>query len=219
MKIYIIFGLITLLNACPDKDEYCVSCSGTHCVDCYNSFLNGSSRCILSSKTVENCVKYKSDGVCSLCTLGYYLNTTGKCTEISIEDCLKLESSTKCKICRNGLLPQNGKCVDSEKKCEIENCSICSLSSLNEKCYFCNDGYAILYTNGKTSCVEELEDKTSNCHYLNAKDTNQCAICDPNYYWSGATCLKSEKYEVDLGVSGFKIMKAFFTFFSFIVIV
>lgn len=220
MKIYIILVLITLLKACPNKDEYCVSCSGTTCVDCYNSYPNASGKCIPPQKKVEKCVKYKLDGICSLCKLGYYLNTNGKCTEISIKDCLKLNSSTICKMCKNGLLPEKGKCSDSEKKCEIENCKFCSLDNFGkEKCYFCSDGYAIFYNGKTTQCVEEVKEKTSDCHYVNPKDQNQCAICDPNYYWSGATCVKSGEYEVDFGVSGNSIFKAFFCFLSFIVIV
>ncbi len=198
-----------MLKTCPNLDKYCVACSDNKCLECYNSYLNEEKKCVSPKQKVENCVKYKTEGVCSLCKLGFYLNTNGKCSEITIKDCLNLESSTECQICKNGVLPTKGVCENSEKKCTVDNCNLCFLRDGVEKCYYCNSGYAILKQNDKFKCIKE-ENNTENCHYINPNSQDQCAICDPNYYWSGAKCVKSTTYEIDLGVSSEKIIQVIF---------
>merc|ERR1711976_469164 len=168
--------IITIIKTCPGEDEFCASCDGSKCKVCYNSYLDSTNKCKEPKNKIENCLKYLNENKCLQCKLNYYLNNDGKCNKIPFKNCLVLKSADSCKICKDSFLPHNNKCSNSTKKCSIKNCNLCSLDNNNkEKCFFCDDGYAVFYDkNNNTTCIKE-NDNNQNCHYLNKNNSNQCA--------------------------------------------
>lgn len=189
--------LATAVLACPDKDERCIACNGTTCVECADAYLNAKGECVASSTKVDNCAQYKSDGVCAYCESGYYATTQGKCVKIPIEGCAELASATQCAICSDGVLVKNGIC-SKDNKCGISNCNMCLLRNGVEVCAKCAAGYAVLISKGAYSCKQESGD-IKNCLYLNSNNSNVCAVCDYNFYMKNQRCEKSSQYKLSSG--------------------
>ena len=184
------------VGACPDKDQRCISCNGSKCMECVDSYIDPEGRCVAPSIRVEHCIQYKKDGVCEYCAQGYHVNSLGKCVEISIPLCIELATESLCAVCSNGLKVKNGRC-DQDEVCSIANCELCALKSGKEVCLRCKHNYAVHVKNGGYHCIVE-QNTTKNCLYVNSFNPQFCAVCDYNYYMAHHTCKKSLKYSVDI---------------------
>ena len=184
------------LLACPDKDQRCISCNGTKCMECVDSYVNSEGRCVPSSIQVDNCVQYRKNGVCQVCAPGYHVDSSGKCVDIVIEDCIELATQSLCAVCKDSILVRNGKC-NSGEQCSIANCELCALKSGKEVCLRCKHNYTVHIKNGVYKCDVE-QNTTHNCLYVNSFTPQFCAVCDYNYYMANHTCKKSTKYSIDI---------------------
>ena len=192
-------------NCSKGTDEYCGSCDGTKCTNCYASFLKENA-CEAPTTAIDNCVAYSSATVCSACNLGYEVKDS-KCSAITITNCLVV-SESKCVLCDNGLHDAEGKCPGTTA-CTIENCKWCNKPSDAESCSKCNDGYL---TSG-TSCVTE----TTALAGCQTHADSKCSMCAYGYYvktYTSATevtCAKSSRY-TSIGVAkwGFVALLTFF---------
>ena len=203
MKTVLLFALVAaIFLSCPDKDEYCIACNGTQCLECAAAYLDNNGKCVAPKNTIDNCAQYKSEGVCAYCIPGYYTTTEGKCAKIKIEGCAELASATKCGMCFNGILAKNGTC-NKDNQCSIENCGMCASRSTSEACSRCKTGYVVLIADGKYTCKEESGDN-HNCLYLNSNNPALCAVCDYNFYMKNHKCEKSSKYS--LAISGTELV-------------
>lgn len=184
---------------CPTSDKRCLSCKSKKCVACIESYINSKGQCETPLKEVPHCLTYKKDNFCLYCSQGFYTNSYGKCIEISMENCLELKDGENCNICRDNILVHKGVCKDKKKKCSIENCVQCAFDEETqlEKCILCGDYYALLINQGRTICKSEGE-SIKNCLYLNSNEESQCVVCDINYFWKKASCVKSDVYQVEL---------------------
>lgn len=196
LRLLIIICLTTTFLTCPDKDERCIACNGSECIECVDSFRNSKGLCVAPKTKVDRCVQYKLDGVCQYCVNGYHVDPNGKCVKISIPNCAELASKTSCAVCSDSTLVANGRC-DSGKKCKIANCDLCALKSGKEVCVRCNSNYVVSIRNGVYSCKSEIN-STNNCLYLNSVKDDLCAVCDYNYYMRNHTCQKSTKYHINI---------------------
>lgn len=215
MITLLMLSLIGLNLACPDQDEYCASCSNNTCLLCYHSFVDSAGKCVESSKSVDNCMRYKSDGNCQKCEEKYYLSTDNSCKKITVENCLYLYDLNKCKICEEGYAPESnggGSCIKVDK-CMVDDCKKCGFDYVTKKpsCEHCKDGFALHQINQSFSCVKET-DKTNNCQYLSNSNTQLCGICDFGYYWANGECKKSSKYSSQILMGLFSLLMSLMMF-------
>jgi hypothetical protein len=186
--------MLGLVSSCPDKDPYCAFCNGVVCIYCIASFPNSLGKCQPSKSVVDNCLAYKSDGVCRGCKFGYELNEN-KCLKISIPNCYESVDGV-CSFCENRFLQIGGKC-DSGKTCSDSNCQLCKVTGSVEVCGLCLPGYALLVTNNTSyKCIQE-NDSNRNCLRVFNEDISKCAVCDINFFWRNAQCQKTDAYYID----------------------
>ena len=123
MKLFLtlvqILFLTSLLNCCPNKDEYCASCSKEDkCLLCYGSVLEGGI-CQEVKKTVKFCKIYAADGICHTCINGYY-SFNGACLSNPIKNCVVYDPNTKkCALCILNRFPKNNKCSSGLTPCFV----------------------------------------------------------------------------------------------------
>ena len=202
MRSILLLAILSAVSlSCPDKDERCIACNGTKCLECADSFLNAQGQCQIPQIKVDNCAQYKSDGACAYCIPGYYTNTQAKCVKISVEGCSELASATTCSICNNGVISKDGVC-NKNNKCTIENCDMCMAKTSGEICTRCKNGYVVFIEKGNYSCKKE-SGAIKNCLYLNSNNSEVCAVCDYNFFMKNQNCEKSSQYKLD--VSGVRI--------------
>jgi len=177
--------------SCPDKDPFCSFCNGPVCIYCVASYPGPQGRCIEPTRTIDNCIAYSSNGVCRSCKFGFTLQNQS-CVKITIPDCYEAYNGY-CSFCQNRVLQINGNC-NSSRTCSDPNCSLCKYEKGIEVCGLCQPGWALQVTGGnKYRCVQEYY-KTSNCLRVFNEDSSQCAVCDLNYFWRNAACVKTWVY-------------------------
>lgn len=118
---------------------------------------------------VDPCQNYASDGKCSYCYPGYYINNNGACQRISIPYCLSVSYSDEkvCTSCTYGTkLDTNGKCVVYSK---IEGCEDYNQDGT---CKECMDG---LYKSSGNGCAFQ-----NACGVFPAVEV--CELCEDGYY-------------------------------------
>ena len=148
--------------------------ANNHCKLCAKHYLLKNNECVKSLCEIE------SNGICTNCTEGYYLDD-GKCELIPIDNCLKFEEDlctecfhfaqpsedlTECILdklisgCNKVDATDDTKCIHCSlgyqlsadgKKCELTNCN-----KIEEMCYECKKGYFIA-DNGKL-CIKSDPD-------------------------------------------------------------
>ncbi len=192
--LVIVTLLLGLISSCPDKDPYCAFCNGVVCIYCIASFPNSIGRCEPPKSAVDNCLAYKSDGVCRGCKFGFQLNQN-KCVAITSANCLESVDGV-CSFCDKRILQTNGNC-ESGRTCTDSNCQLCKASGDVEQCGLCLPGYTLLVTNNTSyKCIQE-NDSNRNCLRVFNEDISKCAVCDINFSWSNAQCKKSDAYFID----------------------
>jgi hypothetical protein len=191
-RTLIVIGLLaSSVLCCPDKDPYCAFCNGPVCIYCVASFPGPQGRCIESSLKVDNCIAYAANGVCRSCVFGFSLQNN-RCVKISIPNCYEANNGV-CSFCQNRVLQTNGNC-NSSRKCSDPNCTLCKIDNGNEVCGLCQPGWAIQVTAGnRYRCVQEYGNSV-NCLRVFNEDKGRCAVCDLNYYWRNAACVKTRAY-------------------------
>ena len=176
------------LPAIPNCNKYT---SATVCVDCKQGhFLESSSKCAMVTPLI-NCLLYNTNtpySSCKKCIDEYYLDAENICKPrtvlSSINFCDTLaDVGERCEKCFNGYHP-----TDDELKCLpiVENCSVyvkSTINSLRLECSVCNDGY-YFNTTYKVCARGTVE----NCKSYN-RTTNQCSLCESNFYLVSNTCL------------------------------
>lgn len=193
------------LSTCANgTDTLCRFCFGGVCGLCSAAFVNtNTSVCQRPTTTVDNCIAYLSDGVCSGCRDGYRTNGNG-CISIGLKNCAAVDptDSTRCIYCNDGTLVNvNGTC-DGATKCNINNCKYCSRNGNSnsttdntaQTCSVCNSGYVNFPSNGTTTCLAE-SGATNNCYLagFNINGTvSGCATCDYGYYINNGSCSASQ---------------------------
>jgi hypothetical protein len=193
-KLIILLSIfLNVMISCPENDQRCVSCYEKDCRICYDSFLDASKTCQISSITVDYCLEYSTNGICKFCLQGYKTTLDGKCERIEIENCLIVNNKNECLECDDRILIQNGKC-DTNNKCLTKNCVRCALNEENkEKCVMCEDGFGVVANNGVNTCVST---QITKCHYLKKDDPKMCIVCKPNYYYKSGQCELSTQYSI-----------------------
>ena len=158
--------------------------------------------CVIPNEKVQNCLKYKSNGVCKECQLNYGLKN-GMCQKIKIKDCLRTTTDDleTCEICSDNILPENGQCKNKDKKCTIEDCEHCEEAGGLEICSFCKAGFYLLIERLENEdpmfFCEETRQRTENCLY--STDLGKCMECKLNYYMNKESfCVKSRSYQEEM---------------------
>lgn len=176
------------LPAIPNCNKYATA---TVCVDCKQGFfLENGSKCMEVTPLI-NCLIYDTDtqySSCKKCIDEYYLNADNICmprTSLSkIDLCFKLaDEGESCEECLTGYTYTNDKL-----KCLpiVENCHIYVKSTINTlrlQCSNCHPGY-YFNTTYKVCSKGTVE----NCQLYN-QNSNDCAVCKPNFYLVSNTCL------------------------------
>ena len=182
----------------PKKAEKQIKCGL-----CILSVLQEDQKChpIAEKTQIKNCLFYSDEKTCKSCHYNYKLNSDKtQCGRIHLKNCLQQEGQN-CIACKNGILPKDGNCSDTENSCKIQNCKVCGKKGNVEFCYVCKSGFAIYLENKETEQIECIREnfKTQNCNLLRPGVMEQCAVCDVNYYLdSNDVCVKSSKYDIDL---------------------
>ncbi|ELP87571.1 hypothetical protein EIN_215490 [Entamoeba invadens IP1] len=139
-----------------DKDD-CRECSV--CRDGYK--LTTDNKC----EVVPNCAVVNSDGSCTMCIDGFYLENS-ECKRGNIDECMIYKNSEACSKCNSGKTVLNGKC---------QYVPFCYLFNKDKtKCIICVNGYGL----NNTDCVPCLN---SNCTSCNA-DYTKCSGCVDGMY-------------------------------------
>ncbi len=192
---FTILALIGLcFTQCPDKDQLCGKCGiQKACLYCYNSYLRDS-KCVVSTELVRNCSSFSSDGICSDCKEGYYLDANNSCKVIDEPNCYEYSIKSQCLLCKNSLLPVDGIC--SRNKCTTENCMFCDKL---DKCKKCNRGFGV-------------DESTNKCVSMAIYDSNclvqmygKCALCNYGYFDMNGVCYQSTLYSSSNIFGGFFI--------------
>lgn len=191
------------LNQCPN-DTRCLSCDGTECQFCYQSYPDTSGKCTVPTTVVSNCYSYSENGTCSSCNNGYYLNNN-TCTRIDIDDCAIVDPAapTVCIACEDNTLVENGKC-DGDNNCS-DNCDICTTAT---NCVSCDKNHSLTSTN---TCVSEPID---NCAVVGA-NSNNCLACRAGYYHTATACVSTSDQHtgtVIMGIMSILVILGFILF-------
>lgn len=152
-----------------------------------------------------------------LLPINYFLTSSDE-----IQKCEKIESKCTyqemvnnteiCFMCKPSIMIKDGKCDDSENKCQIENCYACRFAKdgVNEECVLCKNGFAS--TGGK---CQDTNGKLKNCWMYDGINNDVCNTCMVGYFLNdNGRCEKSEKYDMNLFAFG----KAFVVNFLMILI-
>jgi hypothetical protein len=116
----------------------------------------------------QSCVKYCDDclnGVCILCTVGFYESSLG-CSPCS-SNCLMCRRNNDCVFCSPETILRNGTCVRCSSV--LPHCLYCMSES---KCHYCREGYGINPVDGR--CIECQLVGCRKCPTFNA-----CLECFP----------------------------------------
>jgi len=176
MKLLIVLSIVGAgVLGCPETSRCGGGCSPSKCEYCWNSYL-ANDVCTPITKTVENCVVYALDGLCSVCNLGYRPNGLTGCVAITIGNCL-VEKDNQCQMCLKSNLIDN-RCVEN---CSVENCLGCDGV---DSCYFCTTGYS----QKKNKCIKNTA-VNEKCIRLNEKD--ECIWCNIGYHLDKTKCVKT----------------------------
>ena len=122
-----------------------------------------------------NCKKYNSETSCEECLEKFYLESSDKCTAVTVvEKCLHYgttESSSKCIQCENLYFLSSDSCSTRVASLTVENC----MYFLNDKdeCKDCH--YDYIFNADKSKCILGVE----NCASYNVL---KCATCKNGYY-------------------------------------
>ena len=174
IKTFTLSILIAYSFQCPD-DPFCRSCKIENktniCQQCqYSAIDKNTGECNQVNKPIDHCLTYHdniSDG-CFECEFDYGLDSNKKC--VACDDNCYVCAEDMCLSCKDGLKPNNYKCDGKGKKCNKENCEICTYL---DQCYKCNFGFSLDENN---NCIKGLD----NCLKLLNKD--ECDTCDAGYY-------------------------------------
>ena len=177
--------------SCPDKDPFCSFCNGPVCIYCVASYPGPQGRCIPPNRKIDNCIAYAADGVCRSCKLDFTLKNNA-CVKITNPSCYEMNQDS-CTFCHNRILQMRGRCSGSTT-CSDPNCVICKNESGVEVCGLCKPGWALQVINGnKYRCVQEYGSAV-NCLRVFNENPSLCAVCDLNYYWKNAACVRTNAY-------------------------
>ncbi len=203
-RVTLLLLMALAVSACPNTDEHCIFCMQNQCQRCIASYLSNG-KCVVPTKTVENCATYASDGICKTCRYRYSVDKNGQCQPIKIPDCFQSKNDNECEFCKFNVLARNGVCAETNR-CTIKNCDICKLDNGVEVCAMCDPGYVLLVEGpAKYSCILEIS-STANCLVVYTQDPSKCAICDVNYYWSNGRCLKTNTYVLDMSAVNARVL-------------
>jgi hypothetical protein len=64
------------------------------------------------------CLTYNNDGICTECTIGYYLNEEQNCM-INPENCINAKADGTCLECVGGFIENNGICIKELPFCTV----------------------------------------------------------------------------------------------------
>ena len=211
ISIFFFLAVSFLADNCPN-DKLCIACDGSRCVSCLKGFSNAEGLCVKPDVVIDKCLFY--DGslekpACNGCEYGYYVSTKEKkCIKINIDNCLVAIDNTKvtCVVCKDGVLPVDGKCEDSSKKCPFDNCELCSSEEGQSSCFKCKKGYTLNANNGK--CVEGLD----GCYIRDEDSKLSCEWCHQDYYMSGDRKCSERKGALKVAVSVASLVAMLFAF-------
>jgi hypothetical protein len=126
-----------------------------------------------------NC-KTSSNGVCSQCYQGFYVNpTTGICS-VSNSNCQTITASNTCSSCYAGYTLSNGDCIITTTVSGGAGDPNCKTSS-NGVCSLCYSGYYVNPTTG--ICA------VSNVNCKTVSSLNACTSCYAGYTLSSGDCI------------------------------
>jgi len=162
------------------EDPLCHICGpeGLSCQDCFEAYTNLSGVCIKPRESISYCKVYANEKACRLCYGGYYPDAKGICVPITIPNCNALESNkSRCRVCRDGILVNNGKCEDLDRRCSLSNCQLCNLVSNLESCEKCADPFLLAVGFlGMSRCIERTHE-TRHCQAVHLDLQGEIAYC------------------------------------------
>lgn len=176
------------LIAIPNCNKYV---SAIQCIDCKQGyFLESSTKCKNVTPLI-NCLIYETNtrySSCKRCIDEYYLNADNICrprTELSkIDFCTQFaDEGERCDRCLNGyeLTSDKLRCLPKVENCEVYVKS--TINSLRLECTVCAPGY--YFNNTYKVCSKGT---VQSCQTYEITSDN-CAVCEPNFYLVSNTCL------------------------------
>ena len=171
------------LQQCPNNDPYCSFCMGSQCVGCNGaSLVNGA--CVAPAQTVNNCVTFGTNGTCTTCNLGFYLNN-GVCVENPGQGCAVYSLAGGCTGCFNNVRAISGNCTNNGTNgvlCNDANCDVCLSTGT---CQYCSRGYVLESTNN--TCVS-YDQGYDGCLRVSG---GVCTACRYGFYYRNNNCTGS----------------------------
>lgn len=160
------------------------------CLSCYSGFGLIEDTCLpglVSGNFDPNCNTFNGD-LCVKCSVGFFLNSNGKCQGTDPSCKTFNPSNGACLTCFAGFEVSNGTCIISKTQAAIPNCNQVDLSS--GKCTKCSFGYFF--------------DQQGNCQQAdpNCKSFDSirfiCTACYDGYSLNNASqCTKSQPAQGD----------------------
>jgi hypothetical protein len=127
---------------------------------------------IIYSAQADHCLN-KSNDVCTLCELGYYLDKSAKnvCKDSYLvpifHNCNETENGTSCQACNYGYyLAKNGECVNT-KNCKKSQKRFSFCEECDEKFYLLKNG---LFCSSSPNCL------------YGDRETGKCTVCENGFY-------------------------------------
>ena len=182
------------LNCKIGENEKCKTCqqgliSSLYCEKCnegyYIPYQKKRKECLKCNDNCLNCFGSVTFQYCYKCKEEFYSNDgicLKKCEIGNNTNCNSCNSTLQhlCETCNEGyFLPSDNK--TECKKCDIENCIICSGNSTYKQCDLCDIDY--YYSGNK--CLKKCEvgnnEKCITCNIEEGK-INECLECNPGFY-------------------------------------
>ena len=160
--------------------------SSGKCVDCPSSCTSCSnSQCIVTVACPSNCISCGKDGKCSVCTIGYFVESDA-CTKC-LSQCLSCISIKKCTACNFGYTLKSDFCCPSQcKTCDEKKCLTCEVGYIYDgtscnpcpaTCSSCSDGKCISSKNCGKKC-------------LSCYSSTNCTVCETGFWLSAGSCIQ-----------------------------
>jgi len=171
------------------KDDHCVKIKGYFCVACEEGFFLENTKCHSIAERFPHCLKSKGPEQWVKCEVGYYLDETNTCQQIT--NCNKMNVQG-CVLCNKGYKEENRVCVVADDP----NCFYQS-----ETCFLCAHGF-VMSESGV--CVPQERNVNKNkellfCGSDEYLEKNKCNKCADTF--NG--CLKCNPTECLLCSNGF----------------
>lgn len=171
------------------------------CKKCNRNYLHfkQSSVCI-KGNSIEDCEIYLNDSACSVCEIGFVLNSEKKC-QLFEEDskCIEINSLNKCVNCEEGYFRWSltNKCTDILNY-QSEYCQKFNITDDKIQCEECkNESYFISFNNFSV-CLENddlhIVNKVANCFiHFYVDEIIKCKECEVGFFLDpeNNSCIKN----------------------------